>query len=281
MNTITALQNTVVKANLEQSSNLTIDQKFDLLRDETIDVIWIKEEGNHYKFELKYKVKGRYNWYVFKEHVTINGNLLDPNISLAQRVTNYMRAKGYKLFTNPNECNLIGLEGINADGQLNKDDLDKWNDLVGVLKFEKQGKPYFDCIYKGTTEPGRFYTITPLNRNGAARLVPGQYTAWRLGLHKGKPGLVQCAPLKIQRDKNKDGSRAGDVLTIENNIGINIHRASRASLNSIQRHSAGCSVIFSEPDFIAFYNIVESDPRVRTNPSFVFTYTLIEAKSLY
>lgn len=231
---ITALQNTIAKSSSAQSSTLPENEKWEFLKDNTLDVTWVKQEGNHLKFELKTPVNGRFNWYLFKDHVKLSeGKLLDSNISLAQRVVNYMESKDYKLFKSKDECNLIGLEGINPDGQLNKDELDKWNDLIGVLKFNSSGIPYFDCLYRGTTEPGRFYTINPLNPNGAARLVPGQYTAWQLGLHRGRPGLVQCAPLSIQRDRNKDGSRAGDVLTVENWIGINIHRASRASLNSI------------------------------------------------
>jgi hypothetical protein len=97
----------------------------------------------------------------------------------------------------------------------NADRLDEWNDRRLIIEFV-EGVPYIFGNWAATTEPGRWYTLNPMNRQGAARIAFGQYRAWRMGMHgSGKTrheALVQVNPIRVCRDLNKDAIRTGDKL---------------------------------------------------------------------
>ena len=72
-----------------------------------------------------------------------------------------------------------------------------------------------------------------MNKHGVAILKPGQYRgSHKIRLHQGRyEALGQQKPVKVYRDKNKDGTY--DLL--EENVqeglyGINIHRATKYTL---------------------------------------------------
>src|SRR5258706_65591 len=117
-----------------------------------------------------------------------------------------------------------------------------------------------------TTEPSRFFSESPENPEGAARIAFGQYKAWRVGIHKaGKPtaheALVQAGELSVHRDLNKDGKRAGDKIDVGSGFGINQHSGHNASANDIGRASAGCLVGRSHVEHKEFMKLVKTDPR--------------------
>ena len=120
----------------------------------------------------------------------------------------------------------------------NSDILDRWNDTRNLI--QDDGTIIMSAI--ATTEPGRFYTMQPMNPQGAARIAFDQYLdAWEFGMHGTSyrhEALVQCAPVKFYRDLNKDGFRTGDRI-YEDEIGLNQHTTSNAP-NSIGMWSAGC-----------------------------------------
>ena len=70
----------------------------------------------------------------------------------------------------------------------------------------------------------------------------GQYLdAWRIGRHFKQDALVQCGNLKVFRDSNEDGSRAGDPVDVGDSFGINQHTTSSAP-DLVGKWSAGCLV---------------------------------------
>ena len=78
-------------------------------------------------------------------------------------------------------------------------------------------------------DPGSHWEQNLLNKKGVAILKPGQYRgSHKLRLHQGKYlALGQQKPVKVYRDKNKDGKYD---LSYEDHVdeglfGINIHRA--------------------------------------------------------
>lgn len=104
----------------------------------------------------------------------------------------------------------------------------KFDDFVCVAYKDEIGKKTVK-VYNATTDPGTYYLENPLNVEGTAIVVPGQYLkSHTLGLHKGKyEALVQRGIIKVYRDNNKDNILDCDPLTIRSGsgYGINIHRA--------------------------------------------------------
>lgn len=197
--------------------------------------------------------------------------------SFLTQLEKYMVSKNYTVF--PSGLNIAVLEGSNPDGTLNKDEPDKFNDLLLVWDY-LEGQPRLRGSFVCTSEPGKYYTNYPLNPGGAARIKLGQYRAWRIGFHQGKrdhEALVQVAPVTVVRDKNKDGFRTGDKEGT-GLFGINIHHGyDTPPGGSIGRHSAGCTVIPSRAQFRAFLDILKSSSAYKMNRNFIFTIAFLDA----
>lgn len=193
----------------------------------------------------------------------------------ASRVVKYMQLRNFWLAKLPDFLNIIYVEGADADGQPNADTFNKFNDRRLVISIVN-GKPTLLLNVLATTEPGRFYTEHPENSLGAARIVFGQYKAWRVGIHKaGTPlaheALVQVAALSVCRDLNKDGKRTGDRVFLGAGFGINQHSGHNASANDIGKASAGCLVGRATAEHQQFMKLVKTDPRF-TEGTMGYTY---------
>lgn len=152
----------------------------------------------------------------------------------------YMKAKGYKV----RALNIVLFEGINTDLKtLNNDRIDEWNDVRTIISDKGDVLMAASC----TTEPGWYYRLNPLNENGAAQVAFGQYLdSHCFGMHYSQRALVQCGTLRVYRDKNRDGSRAGDKAYEGDDFAINLHTTgndeSVAAPDKVSRWSAGCNV---------------------------------------
>lgn len=131
--------------------------------------------------------------------------------------------------------------------------------------------------YAVTTDPGQYYLKNPINVNGTAILVPGQYIgAYKVGLHRNEyQSLVQAEKVKVYRDSNRDEILDFDPKTVdEGYFGINIHRAKKSgTTESIGLWSAGCTVFSKNYEFNQFMSIINKSKKLYGNR---FTYTLIE-----
>src|SRR5690606_26288907 len=113
------------------------------------------------------------------------------------------------------------------DGMPNRDESDRWNDIGVLIRFNDAGQPEIIHAAVCTTEPGYMATMSvqALRLGGVARIQLTQYLeCWQLGFHKGDPNhpaLVQCAPVLVYRDRNRDMKRPGDLLLPA--TGINHH----------------------------------------------------------
>ena len=154
---------------------------------------------------------------------------------MGQKTIAYMKKREYVI----RALNIVYFEGLNPDlATVNGDAIDGWNDVRAIIT--NTGDVLLSCA--ATTEPGWYYRQNPMNDNGAAQLAFGQHlNAWCIGDHRGQDALVQCANLKIFRDKNEDGSRKGDALFVGNDYGLNHHTTSNAPAQ-VGRWSAGCLV---------------------------------------
>lgn len=163
----------------------------------------------------------------------------------AKQVIDAATRIGYAVFKREHDLNLIGIR--------TKDDTaNTFNDWFTVSHLRANGTWAF-YAFQATTDPGLYWRINPINVNGTAIVVPGQYRGlWGRGKHQGKyDALVQVGKIKVYRDANKNAKlEAGKVE--EGLFGINCHRANPDKASAqVDKWSAGCQVL-ADPDDFAF-----------------------------
>lgn len=204
---------------------------------------------------------------------------------LADRVYQCCKDRDFPLSKGLGEVNIIGIEGIDLNGTFNPDTPDRWNDLVGLLTFEN-GYPVWKCLYVGTTEPGKYYILNPMNILGGARLDTGYHSAiWQVGKHRGYTALQQTGVARLVRDANRN-NRRDDKITSERWKGINLHTTKTTgwrgsyNQNSIGKWSAGCTVIQKPEEFQSFMKAIMQSSQYRRNSAHMFDYRLIWSRWL-
>ena len=140
----------------------------------------------------------------------------------------------------------------------------------------------FSDSYVATTDPGKKYLRRPINVDGAAILVPGQYRGvYHIGMHRGKyEALCQRgATVKVYRDDNRDDILDHEASEIDEGwYGINIHRAHPIrEMERVNGYSAGCQVFASPTDFNEFMQTIRRSQKEFGDS---FTYTLIDEADL-
>ena len=203
--------------------------------------------------------------------------------TLEERIIAYCEDKNYQIYRNAGEKNIIYVEGMYPDGRLNEDTANAWNDTRIVIEF-KDGKPVILGKWEATTEPGRYYTMRPMNAKGAARIAFGQHKAWQIGRHgQADPheALVQTGgAITVYRDLNKDGKRTGDQ-TDTGYFSVNQHWGGDSPMDDIGRWSAGCLVGRTRAGHREFMSIIKQDPRYLQNRGYVFTSIVIDGTDLF
>lgn len=182
--------------------------------------------------------------------------------------------KGFKINELPNEINIIAIR--TADNSANT-----FNDIVGLLYLDnKEGWNWKQ--YPCTTDAGTYYRENPINVDGTAIIVPGQYIGtYKVGRHKDYEAMEQVGKLKYIRDNNRNKildwiyDKVGTVFQWEV-AKTNIHHA---GVNSVQvdKWSAGCIVIASLANFIEFLSIIRRSINTYGKPN-LFNFTLLEEK---
>jgi hypothetical protein len=174
-------------------------------------------------------------------------------------------------FTGELNLNLIGIRAKDAQA-------DTFNDVLCVV-YEKGKKTLLET-YPITTDPGVYYRKHPVNVDGTAVLMPGHYPAcWRLGMHRGKyEALVQCGPMTVFRDNNKNRRIDTNGKLDTGYFGINLHRASENKYTlQVDKWSAGCQV-FADPE--QFEAVIELCKASAAKYGQFFSYTLINEEEL-
>jgi hypothetical protein len=183
-----------------------------------------------------------------------------------EQIKKAMRDKGYVVFgQEPYDLNIFGIRTLN-------DDANRFNDIVGVM-YMREGK--WVCFqFPATTDPGVYYRQNPINVEGTAILVPGQYRgSHKVGTHKGYVALQQKKPLRVYRDSDGDDDLDFDVPTEEGIFGINIHRSnSKRASTQVDKWSAGCQVFADPIHFDMFMELCQVAAEKWGNS---FTYTLL------
>lgn len=197
------------------------------------------------------------------------------NLTLAEKIVAWYEANKWPIDRRPNAPNIVYIEGADADGKPNADQIDRWNDRRIVFTFNDKGEPEIVLNEQATTEPGLRPTLNPRIPAGVARIPFGYHRVWRMGFHKFKrigfrhPALVQTEPLKVHRDNNRDGKRTGDLLDWAS--GINQHGV----LNDTQpervgNHSEGCAVGFLWAKHLYFIALCKQHPDYIADEDYLF-----------
>lgn len=200
-----------------------------------------------------------------------------PNTMLAFSVAQRMLREGFYINRGLG-INTAYLEGVSIDGIVNADRPNEWNDLCIWFTVAPNGCLRFIDKAVCTTEPGKYYTVNPLNNNGAARIAFGQYKAWVNGLHKGiQPALVQAGKLKVHRDKDRSMTRSKkDIIEIVSAAGINQHSTGpRVKPALVGKYSAGCLVKEDYEMHMLWYNQSLQDYRQLGNAAYLHIATVM------
>jgi hypothetical protein len=174
---------------------------------------------------------------------------------------------GYKWFEGEDfDLNLFGIRHPDMGNVFN--DL-----LCCAYKMNGEWKLH---LWRGTTDPGRYYLQNPMNSNGTAILVPGQYSGmWELGKHRGKyKALTQRGECVVWRDVDKDTLLDFSLAKKQpGKFGINWHKAGKSS-QQVDKWSAGCQVHGDEASFDKSIWLAEQQQKY--HPTWkTYTYTLL------
>ena len=198
---------------------------------------------------------------------------------IKEQLENALKKKGHAFFDGNKKYNLniIGIRNKSHDSK-------KFDDTLVVI-YRNDDRDWEVLSYEITTEPGPSILRKPINPDGTAILVPGQYrSVYRVGLHGGSyrhTALVQRGGrVKVWRDTNKNEIMEIDENTLiqEGMFGINIHRSAWPTEREYVRgSSAGCQVFKDSRQFTQFLNVCNKSADAFGNS---FTYTLIEEGDL-
>ena len=196
-----------------------------------------------------------------------------------EQIKTAVKSKGYKWFEDVSnktyDVNIVGVRN-NTPG-IYKKVTNVFDDCLTVSFKDDKLVEQFYC-WKATCDPGKKGVKQFHNKNGVARLVPGQYRgAYALSLHQGKYEAV-CQRLQevtVWRDGNKDLT-FDEVKQDTGMFGINIHKSGVDS-TWVENWSEGCQVFKRVKDFNEFISICKNAAKVHGNH---FTYTLIESSDI-
>ncbi|MDR7117684.1 peptidoglycan-binding domain-containing protein [Caulobacter sp. BE254] len=209
---------------------------------------------------------------------------LNLDISLAGKILTGMQRRGDWIARHPDCVNIVYVEGMNPDGQVNNNRPNEFNDVRFTIGVTSQGTPQVLGAWDGTTEPGRYWTMNPMNPLGAARIAFGQYKAWTVGTHHSNSpsaheALVQSAPVTVFRDLNRDFQRQGDRQDV-GVFAINQHWGYDNPAKDLGNSSAGCLVGRTKTGHRQFMARVKSDPRYLANAGYRFMSSVIPASDV-
>lgn len=196
-----------------------------------------------------------------------------------EQVEAAVKAKGYVWFEDASnksyDVNIVGVR--NTSPAVYKKVTNVFDDHLTISFKDEKGVKQFYC-WMSTTDPGKKGVQQFHNKDGVARLVPGQYrTRYAIDKHQGKyEALCQrLGNVTVWRDGNKDLT-FDEKVTDTGMFGINIHKAGQDS-TWVENYSEGCQVFKRVKDFDEFMKICKKAAKIHGNK---FSYTLIESTDI-
>lgn len=198
--------------------------------------------------------------------------MITPTIN---NILGVMNSKGYRVYNTPTvdwNINIVGIRNKALQHQKFDDTLVVFHNFMGNWHI---------AYYPITTDPSSYYLRNPVNKNGTAILVEGQYTGtYCIDIHNDRyEALCQrLGNVKVYRDNNRDGNLNTDPAKIETGMfGINIHKGllnGDWNTDNIQ-FSAGCRVFADSRHFDEFMLKCKNARNAFGNK---FTYTLLNER---
>jgi hypothetical protein len=175
------------------------------------------------------------------------------DIKTYENVRDLYLSKGYTFREGKYALNLGAIRGKESKS-------DKFDDLGWCAYRDENDEPQIQFFWL-TTDPGKHWLLNPMNVDGCAIMVPGQYKeVYGAGKHKGEyEAFVQIKPMAYVRDDDKNETL--DFSLYRDNfkrsfhvfwdiIGSNLHRASKWKIvNLVSNWSAGCMVLQQSKTF--------------------------------
>jgi hypothetical protein len=196
-----------------------------------------------------------------------------------QQIERAVKAKNYVWFedsTNKGyDVNIVGVR-LNIPSVADKV-TNVFDDCLTISYKDEKGVWQFYC-WNATVDPGKKGVMQFSNKNGVARLVPGQYRGvWRIDKHQGKYDALcqRNGNVTVYRDKDKN-MMFDETKTDTGMFGINIHKAGQDS-TWVENWSEGCQVFKRVKDFDEFMKICRKSAKVHGNR---FNYTLLESTDI-
>jgi len=194
-----------------------------------------------------------------------------------QLILDIMKAKEYKTYKGLLNVNNFGIRVETEGGD--------FDDIIGTV-FEDTdnmtGETFLNCLaFVATTDPGVHYLKKPINEDGCAILVPGQYFNFQIEKHRGQyDALCQRGIVKVFRDNNKDEIIDLNPESVESGMfGINIHKTPPyLETEMVNKNSAGCQVLYNSAEYDSEWMPLMY--RARTSWGKNFTYTLLELSDI-
>lgn len=185
------------------------------------------------------------------------------------------RAKqfGHKTWSDPNRLWLFGIRNKNRTAN-------SFDDVLGCCWTDEAGAKHIK-LWLGTTDPGSYWLLNPMNPSGTAILVAAQYLdTWSIDLHANQYRALCQRNGKVSafRDASRDNKH--DLIPstiITGYFGINIHAATQRPggvSTAVDKWSAGCQVHATEKGFSEM--MVLADMQVSKTARRTFSYTLLD-----
>ena len=188
------------------------------------------------------------------------------------------RTKKYLLIETEYYPNLFGIRKENNVPN-------EFDDFVGAVWKDKSGEWRSSC-YAATTDPGTHWLLHPMNVNGTAILVPGQYIkVYKIGKHTGYTAYQQTRPMTYVRDINKNSIldwlyRTVGFKTYKEVAATNLHHANAKTASKVvDKWSAGCQVVANPTEYQSLLELGMNFNLITSSPN-EFNYTLFEEKDI-
>jgi len=198
-----------------------------------------------------------------------------------RRVMKTLKARKYKVYTQPYFLNIVGVRNNNTNPT-------KFDDKMYVF-WKNNNNKWVGRQYSITTDPSTKYLSkggigTYKGKKSTAILPTGQYLdTWKVGYHRGKyKALTQSKDLCVYRDYDRNNIISFNIKDKDcGGFGINIHKAKdggaddgQGTTKTIGSYSAGCQVFANNGCFAEFMNLIQK--QVDQYGTKYFTYTLLD-----
>lgn len=193
------------------------------------------------------------------------------------RIIRAMRDKNYFVNLHPDCVNVCYVEGVDPDGTPNDRPWNGSYDARCVVQIGDDGHPNLLGSWQATTQPGEYFTINPMNPDGAFHIALGQYKAWVKGWYHTREAWTQAGTIRGTRDPHCTRERDQRFPVEGDGFGVHHHSGYNMPRNDLENSSAGCLVGRMVQGHLEFMSFTKADARYQVNPAYRMMAAIITA----